>query len=186
MLAGIISLRRVRGPNPGRSHGRECEFVAVVSWKVGWLWFFLHKICTRPIGRLVSQFYSSVGCFYPSGTTGRVVSSNTEQSVFSQSYAECQKHSYFTYLVRRPKFIAPHKLCLTEGGRSWHPFIYLLKSHCCVRRLVWIFLHSEVTHIRYPITCEGEIWSRVISVCDLCYILHLSLQCCTGARLTKT
>ena len=38
---------------------------------------FLHKICTRPIGRLVSQFYSSLGCFYPSGTTGRVVSSNT-------------------------------------------------------------------------------------------------------------
>ena len=38
---------------------------------------FLHKICTRPIRRLVSQFYSSLGCFYPSGTTGRVVSSNT-------------------------------------------------------------------------------------------------------------
>ena len=55
----------------------ECEFVAVVSWKVGWLWFFYIKICTRPIGRLVSQFYSSLGCFYPSWTTGRVVSSNT-------------------------------------------------------------------------------------------------------------
>ena len=56
----------------------EYEFVAVVSWKVGWLWgFFLHKICTRRIGRLVSQFYSSLGCFYPSGTTGWVVSSNT-------------------------------------------------------------------------------------------------------------
>ena len=55
----------------------ECEFVAVVSWKVGWLWFFLHKICTRPIGRLVSQIYSSLGCFNPSGMTGRVVSSNT-------------------------------------------------------------------------------------------------------------
>ena len=25
----------------------------------------------------MSQFYSSLGCFYPSGTTGRVVSSNT-------------------------------------------------------------------------------------------------------------
>ena len=36
----------------------ECEFVAVVAWKGGWLWVFLHKICTRPIGRLVSQFYS--------------------------------------------------------------------------------------------------------------------------------
>ena len=57
----------------------ECEFVAVGSWKVGWWWFFLHKICTRPIGRLVSQFYSSSGCFYPSWTTGRVVSSNTVQ-----------------------------------------------------------------------------------------------------------
>ena len=55
----------------------ECLFVAVVSWKVGWLWFFLHTICTRPIGRLVSQFYLSLDCFYPSGTTGRVVSSNT-------------------------------------------------------------------------------------------------------------
>ena len=28
----------------------QSEFVAVVSWKVGWLWVFLHKICTRPIG----------------------------------------------------------------------------------------------------------------------------------------
>ena len=26
------------------------------------------------------------------------------------SIAECQKHSYFTYLLRRLKFIAPHKL----------------------------------------------------------------------------
>ena len=40
--------------------------------------FILHIICTRPIGRLVSQFYSSLGCFYPSGTTRRVVSWNTE------------------------------------------------------------------------------------------------------------
>ena len=39
--------------------------------------FFLHKICTCLIRRLVSQFYSSLGCFYPSGTNGRVVSSNT-------------------------------------------------------------------------------------------------------------
>ena len=44
------------------------------SWLI---MLFLHKICTRPIGRLVSQFYLSLGCFYPSGTTGRVVSSNT-------------------------------------------------------------------------------------------------------------
>ena len=27
---------------------------------------------------------------------------------------ECQNHSYFTYLVWRPKFIAPHKLCLIK------------------------------------------------------------------------
>ena len=56
------------------THG---EFVAVVSWKVGWLCFFLHKICTRPIGRLVSQFYSPLGNIYPSGMTRWVVSSNT-------------------------------------------------------------------------------------------------------------
>ena len=36
-------------------------------------------------------------------------------------WAECQKHLYFRYLVRRLKFIAPHKLCLIDGGRSWHP-----------------------------------------------------------------
>ena len=42
--------------------------------------------------------------------------------------SECRNHPYFTYLVRRLKFIAPHKLCLIEKGRSWHPFINLLKS----------------------------------------------------------
>ena len=29
--------------------------------------------------------------------------------------------SFLLYLVRRPKLIAPQKLCLIEGGRSWHP-----------------------------------------------------------------
>ena len=53
-------------------------WICCCSLMKSWLiMFFLHKICTRPIGRLVSQFYSSLGCFYPSGTTGRVVSSNT-------------------------------------------------------------------------------------------------------------
>ena len=33
----------------------------------------------------------------------------------------CQNHSYFTYLVQRPKFIAPHKSCLVDRGRAWHP-----------------------------------------------------------------
>ena len=48
---------------------------------------FLHKICTRPIGRLVGQFYSSLGCFYLSGTTGPVVSSNTVvMCLMSHSY----------------------------------------------------------------------------------------------------
>ena len=73
----------------------ECEFVAVVSWKVGWLCFFYHKICTRPIGRLVSQFYSSLGCFYPSGTTGRVVSSNTDSPTnhaFTPTHSEERYH----------------------------------------------------------------------------------------------
>ena len=53
----------------------ECEFLAIVSWKVGYVFF--PQICTPPIWRLVSQFYSSLGCFYLSGTTGWVVSSNT-------------------------------------------------------------------------------------------------------------
>ena len=30
------------------------------------------------------------------------------------------KHSYFMYLVQRPKYTAPHKICLVEGGQSWH------------------------------------------------------------------
>ena len=71
--------------------------------------FFSHKICTRPIGRLVSQFYSSLGCFYPSGTTGRVVSSNTETAL---------KHE--TYLTRK-----------TQPGTNWRVFwqsITLLSS----------------------------------------------------------
>ena len=54
-------------------------WICCCSLMKSWLiMFFLHKICTRPIGRLVSQFYSSLGYFHPSGTTGRVVSSNTE------------------------------------------------------------------------------------------------------------
>ena len=50
------------------------------------------------------------------------------------SRSECQKHLYSTYLVRGPKFIAPHKSCLIERGQSWHPFINLLNTQCCVRR----------------------------------------------------
>ena len=57
-------------------------WICCCSLMKSWLiMFFLHKICTRPIGRLVSQFYSSLGCFYPSGTTRRVVSSNTALKV---------------------------------------------------------------------------------------------------------
>ena len=53
-------------------------WICCCSLMKSWLiMLFLYKICTRPIGRLVSQFYSSLGCFYPSGTTRRVVSSNT-------------------------------------------------------------------------------------------------------------
>ena len=53
-------------------------WICCCSLMKSWLiMFFQHKICTRPIGRLVSQFYSSLGCFYQSGTTGQVVSSNT-------------------------------------------------------------------------------------------------------------
>ena len=58
---------------------RSRVWICCCSLMKSWLiMFFLNKVCTRPIGRLVSQFYSSLGCFYPSGTTGRVVSSNTE------------------------------------------------------------------------------------------------------------
>ena len=35
-------------------------------------------------------------------------------SNFPWKMTECQNHSYFTYLVGRPKFIALHKLCLTK------------------------------------------------------------------------
>ena len=61
---------------------------------------------------------------------------------------ECQKHLYFTYLIWRLKFIAPHKLCLDEEGRSWHPFINLSKSHCCVRRPIEIF-HTLTYYIYF-------------------------------------
>ena len=69
---------------------------------------FLHKICTRPFGRLVSQFYPSLGCFHPSGTTGRVVSSNTARSmiiglIFSQIPTLYIK--YMVCLLRLQNFI---------------------------------------------------------------------------------
>ena len=35
-----------------------------------------------------------------------------------QPYGRCQNHLYFKYLVQRPKFIAPRKLCLIEGGSA--------------------------------------------------------------------
>ena len=55
-------------------------WICCCSLMKSWLiMLFLHKICTPPIGRLVSQFYSTLGCFYPSGMTGRVVSSNTAE-----------------------------------------------------------------------------------------------------------
>ena len=62
-------------------------------------------------------------------------------SVMSKNNSECQKHSYFTYLVRRPKFIAPHKLCLIEG-RSRDKFFDAL--------LLWIifgYLDAYVVHV---------------------------------------
>ena len=55
----------------------QSEFVAVVSWKVGWLCFFF----------TTQNLHSSLGCFYPSGTTGRVVSSNTDWVVKSDAEA---------------------------------------------------------------------------------------------------
>ena len=61
-------------------------WICCCSLMKSWLiMLFLHKICTRPIGQLVSQFYSSLGCFYLSGTTGRVVSSNTESGLASSN-----------------------------------------------------------------------------------------------------
>ena len=76
-------LKKVPGPPPklsasGRRTGSNLEHWLIM--------FILHIICTRLIGRLVSQFYSSLGCFYPSVTTGRVVSSNTDLMTSSCIY----------------------------------------------------------------------------------------------------
>ena len=72
-------------------------WICCCSLMKSWLiMLFLHKIGTRLIGRLVSQFYSSLGCFYPSGTTGRVVSSNTDY-IFIASMLRC-------FLTRLPWF----------------------------------------------------------------------------------
>ena len=68
-------------------------WICCCSLMKSWLiMLFLHKICTRPIGRLVSQFYSSLGCFYPSGTTGPVVSSNTGYDL--QTNSNSRERSY--------------------------------------------------------------------------------------------
>ena len=91
-----------------RSNIIECEFVAVVSWKVGWWCFFFYT--KFALGRLVSQFYSSLACFYPSGTTGRVVSSNTGPFTYGWS-------NLFNNVSVLPKvFLAP--ILWTSG--SWN------------------------------------------------------------------
>ena len=58
------------------------------------------------------------------GTLGRPVDSWV---AFGDRVTIFQQHC-FMYLVWRPKFIAPHKLCLIQGGWSRHQ----LKRHCCV------------------------------------------------------
>ena len=48
----------------------------------------------------MSQFYSSLGCFYPSGTTGRVVSSNTGDIVESPWYLDSSdEHQHSLHLL---------------------------------------------------------------------------------------
>ena len=55
----------------------ECEFVAVVSWKVGWLCFFYTKFALVRSDDWWVSFTCPWAGFYLSRTTGRVVSSNT-------------------------------------------------------------------------------------------------------------
>ena len=51
--------------------------------------------------------------------------------------------SFILYILSmKAEVYYPYKLCLIEGGRSWHPFINLLnmlKTHFCVRRPKWNF-----------------------------------------------
>ena len=77
--------------------------------------------CTDPTYQI--QFVTDLRI--PS-TSGRARARKTSRSpILSESVktTECQKHSHFMYLIQRPEFIAPHKTCLIEGGRSWRPFI---------------------------------------------------------------
>ena len=82
------------------------------------------KICTNP---LVMQIWVC----------------NT--SHFSWDLATVQSvkniHAWHTW------YEAPHKLCVIQGGHSWHPFINLLqkKNMMLCKEARWIFWHCAVT-----------------------------------------
>ena len=93
-------------------------WICCCSLMKSWLiMLFLHKICTRPIGRLVSQFYSSLGCFYPSGTTGRVVSSNTD--VQTDNSTALNKLNWKQWFLRFPPIKTLQLDSIKELGHHW-------------------------------------------------------------------
>ena len=69
----------------------------------------------------IQIFLTHCGPVLPYGswlTLGQVclVACSAPSHCLDQWWQQCQNHPY---LVR--KFIAPHKSCLIEGGRCWHP-----------------------------------------------------------------
>ena len=95
-------------------------WICCCSLMKSWLiMLFLHKMCTRPIGRLVSQFYSSLGCFYPSGMTGRVVSSNT---VYMHKYS----FTYFLLII----WASVH-VCLASNLHQWYSWSIMYLCNTC-------------------------------------------------------
>ena len=124
-------------------------WICCCSLMKSWLiMLFLHKICTRPIGRLVSQFYSSLGCFYPSGTTGRVVSSNTVpddifKCIFLKENISIQIQISSKFVPRRPINNMPALVLIMAWRRPGdkplsEPMMISLPTHICVTRPQWV------------------------------------------------
>ena len=125
-------------------------WICCCSLMKSWLiMFILHIICTRPIGRLVSQFYSSLGCFYPSGTTGRVVSSNTAFIHYSLLFLEA-----CTWVVSWKKhwnYWAGWNP--SDHQQGWNPSdhqkVVLLSTTICVKMSWYVRIYDISTH-RFP------------------------------------
>ena len=114
-------------------------WICCCSLMKSWLiMFILQIICTRPIRRLVSQFYSSLGCFYPSGMTGRVVSSNTEIHAVKlcNSLAKWKHTVIVSYYVNLIIILIPYPIL------SWN-------------------LVTQMSNIivKYPSTFQYTVWS---------------------------